>query len=95
MTGRTPTLTQAAREFGRHLSPWLLGAALLAVVTARLIVGDWRITDTSTTPESAAGGHEPGAPALTRTYESPGARVPPMGLRGPTGRPDPVAPDGH
>ena len=45
MTGRTTTLTQAAREFGRHLSPWLLGAALLAAVTARLIVGDWRITD--------------------------------------------------
>ena len=45
MTGRTPTLTQAAREFGRHLSPWLLGAALLAAITARLIVGDWQITD--------------------------------------------------
>ena len=45
MTGRTTTLAQAAREFGRHLSPWLLGTALLAALTARLIVGDWRITD--------------------------------------------------
>lgn len=44
-TRRGPTLAQAASEFRRYPSPWLLGAALIAALTARLIVGGWHIGD--------------------------------------------------
>ena len=48
-TSRPPrkgfTLADAGREFSSYPSPWLLGATLLAAVVARIIVGDWQITD--------------------------------------------------
>ena len=43
--GRGMTLTDAAREFWRHPTPWLLAGALLAAVAARIVVGDWRWSD--------------------------------------------------
>jgi len=39
------TLADAVREFGRHPSPWLIGATLAAAVAARVLLGDFRITD--------------------------------------------------
>jgi hypothetical protein len=39
------TLSDAAREFWKHLSPWMIGATLLAALTTRIIVGDWHLTD--------------------------------------------------
>lgn len=42
---RGMTLAQAAREFWRHPSPWLLAAALIGAVAARVAVGDWRWSD--------------------------------------------------
>jgi hypothetical protein len=39
------TLAGAAREFWRYPSPWLLCAALLAAVGARVAVGDWQWSD--------------------------------------------------
>jgi hypothetical protein len=39
------TLAGAAREFVKHPSPWLIGAVLVAAVIARVIVGDWQLTD--------------------------------------------------
>ena len=52
MTTTTPrtrkgfTLWQAWREFWKHPSPWMMiGATLIAAVTARIIVADWQITD--------------------------------------------------
>lgn len=39
------TLGAAAREFARHPSPWMIGAALLAALVARIAVGDWHWTD--------------------------------------------------
>lgn len=42
---RQMTLLDALDEFRRYPSPWLLGVALLAAVTARAVAGDWRITD--------------------------------------------------
>ena len=45
-TGRRGmTLSDAAREFWRHPSPWLLAIAFAAAAVARVIVGDWRWTD--------------------------------------------------
>ncbi len=41
-TRRAMTLAEAAREFWRHLSPWLLGGGALAAVAARVAVGDWQ-----------------------------------------------------
>ena len=38
-------LTEAAREFWRHPSPWLLGGGALAAAAARVAVGDWQPTD--------------------------------------------------
>lgn len=38
-------LPDAAREFSRHPSPWLIGGLLAAAVVARLLVGDWQWTD--------------------------------------------------
>ena len=42
---RGMTLTDAAREFWRHPTPWLLAGALIAAVVARIAVGDWRWSD--------------------------------------------------
>jgi hypothetical protein len=39
------TLADARREFWKHPSPWMIGAGFVAVLTARIIVGDWQITD--------------------------------------------------
>ncbi|AFM18532.1 fatty acid hydroxylase-like protein [Mycolicibacterium chubuense NBB4] len=39
------SLTDARREFGRHPSPWMLGVTLLVALGARIMVGDWQITD--------------------------------------------------
>jgi hypothetical protein len=39
------TLADAWREFRRHPSPPMIGAALFTALTARMVVGDWRITD--------------------------------------------------
>ena len=39
------TLADAGREFWKHPSPWMIGAMLVAALTARIIVGDWQITD--------------------------------------------------
>jgi hypothetical protein len=39
------TLADARREFVRHPSPWLIGAVLLIAVVARIIVGDWQVSD--------------------------------------------------
>jgi fatty acid hydroxylase family protein len=39
------TLADAWREFWRHPSPWMIAAALVMALTARMVVGDWRITD--------------------------------------------------
>ena len=42
---RGATLADAAREFLRHPTPWLLAGALLAAVVARAVVGDWQWSD--------------------------------------------------
>ncbi|MEU0502012.1 sterol desaturase family protein [Nocardia sp. NPDC005998] len=39
------TLGGAFREFIRHPSPWLIGSTLAAALVARIIVGDWQLTD--------------------------------------------------
>ena len=39
------TLADAVREFAKHPSPWMIGTVLVAAVIARIIVGDWQITD--------------------------------------------------
>ena len=39
------TLADARREFFAHPSPWLIGATLVGAVSARIVVGDWQITD--------------------------------------------------
>jgi hypothetical protein len=39
------TLAAAAREFVKHPSPWMIGVVLVAAVIARVIVGDWQLTD--------------------------------------------------
>jgi fatty acid hydroxylase family protein len=39
------SLADAAREFWKHPSPWMIGAVLAGALTARIIVGDWQITD--------------------------------------------------
>jgi hypothetical protein len=44
-TRRGFTLSDAGRAFWKHLSPWMIGAMLVAALTARIIVGDWQITD--------------------------------------------------
>lgn len=45
MSRRGATLPQAAREFWRHPSPWILAGALGAALTARVLAGDWQPTD--------------------------------------------------
>jgi hypothetical protein len=49
-TERRPTrkgfaLSDAGREFWKHPSPWMIGATFAATLTARIIVGDWQLTD--------------------------------------------------
>jgi Fatty acid hydroxylase superfamily len=39
------TLSDAGREFWKHRSPWMIGVMLVAALAARIIVGDWQITD--------------------------------------------------
>jgi fatty acid hydroxylase family protein len=39
------TLADAGSEFWKHLSPWMIGVVFIAAVTARIVVGDWQITD--------------------------------------------------
>lgn len=39
------TLADARREFARYPSPWLLGTMLVVASTARILFGDWQITD--------------------------------------------------
>jgi hypothetical protein len=39
------SLTDAAREFWKHPSPWMIGAALAVALPARIVVGDWQLTD--------------------------------------------------
>lgn len=39
------TLADAQREFWKHPSPWMIGAVLVAAVIARVVVGDWQVTD--------------------------------------------------
>jgi Fatty acid hydroxylase superfamily len=39
------TLSDAWREFWKYPSPWMIGATIVATLTARIIVGDWQITD--------------------------------------------------
>lgn len=42
---RTFSLYDAVREFGRHPSPWMIAATFVAALSARIIVGDWQLTD--------------------------------------------------
>ena len=42
---RGTTLADAAREFLRHPTPWLLFAAFAGALAARLAVGDWQWSD--------------------------------------------------
>ncbi|WP_431955291.1 sterol desaturase family protein [Nocardia lijiangensis] len=39
------TLGGAFREFLRHPSPWMIGTTLLLALAARILVGDWQISD--------------------------------------------------
>ena len=39
------TLADAGREFWKHPSPWMIGVTFVAALTARIIVGDWQVTD--------------------------------------------------
>jgi hypothetical protein len=38
-------LSDAWREFWKHPSPWMIGATFATALTARIVVGDWQITD--------------------------------------------------
>jgi hypothetical protein len=42
---RGPTLARAATRFIRHPSPWLIGVLFGAAVIARILAGDWRLSD--------------------------------------------------
>jgi hypothetical protein len=39
------SLPDAAREFWKHPSPWMIGFTFVAALTVRIVVGDWQITD--------------------------------------------------
>ena len=39
------TLRDARREFLKHPSPWMIGGVLVSAVAARIVVGDWQLTD--------------------------------------------------
>ncbi|GAT06546.1 sterol desaturase family protein [Mycolicibacterium fortuitum] len=45
MTRNAFTLGDAAREFVRHPSPWMIGFALILSLAARCAAGDWQLTD--------------------------------------------------
>ncbi|MFN3007585.1 sterol desaturase family protein [Mycolicibacterium wolinskyi] len=45
MTRKGFTLGDAAREFIRHPSPWMIGGTLMVSATARIALGDWQLTD--------------------------------------------------
>jgi len=49
------TLSDAGREFWRHPTPWLFVVALTAAVAARIVVGDWQLTDAVVPLAIAAG----------------------------------------
>ncbi len=38
-------LSDAAREFWKRPSPWMIGAMFVAALTGRIIIGDWQLTD--------------------------------------------------
>lgn len=42
---RDVTLRDAADEFRRHPTPWMIGSVLVAATAARIAVGDWQWTD--------------------------------------------------
>ncbi|MGK2868211.1 MAG: sterol desaturase family protein [Mycobacterium sp.] len=44
-TRKSVTLADAGREFVRHPTPWMLVTTLAAAATARIVVGDWQLTD--------------------------------------------------
>lgn len=45
-TGRRGfSLADAGREFLGHPSPWLIGATLAGALAARVVAGDWQLTD--------------------------------------------------
>jgi hypothetical protein len=39
------TLADAWREFWQHPSPWMIGATLVLALAARIVMGDWQISD--------------------------------------------------
>ncbi|MGV0626282.1 sterol desaturase family protein [Mycolicibacter minnesotensis] len=39
------TLSDAGREFWRHPSPWALTLTFLGALAARIVIGDWQLTD--------------------------------------------------
>jgi hypothetical protein len=39
------TLSDAGREFWKHPCPWMIGVTFVGSLTARIIVGDWQVTD--------------------------------------------------
>jgi Fatty acid hydroxylase superfamily len=39
------SLADAAREFWKHPSPYMIGVTLVGAVIARIVIGDWRLTD--------------------------------------------------
>jgi Fatty acid hydroxylase superfamily len=42
---RSIGLGEAAKDFWWHPSPWLIGVFLVGVAVARVLVGDWRLSD--------------------------------------------------
>ncbi len=42
---RSVTLWEATGAFWRHPSPWIIGGLLVGAATARVLVGDWRLSD--------------------------------------------------
>jgi fatty acid hydroxylase family protein len=44
-TRRGFTLADGAREFWKYPSPWMISVTFVAALTARIVVGDWQITD--------------------------------------------------
>jgi hypothetical protein len=39
------SLSDAAREFWQHPSPWMIAATFVAALSGRIVVGDWQVTD--------------------------------------------------
>ncbi len=42
---RSASLSEMAREFVRHPSPWMIATVFVAALVARIAVGDWQFTD--------------------------------------------------